>query len=198
MKFTTLMSAVLMNGELFVDARYLLLNLQGEDLRKNMPRASNPQHLDEAKNALGSNRCSGDNECDGFRTCSAYGFCQGWAGIDGIDYNVAAPTPTPTPPAPTPPAPKPAPAPSHKKTADEIIHDILRKYKLALEHEEAVTSPIEHPTTGPIDATTGMHIGKLTTEGVLNAQNNIDSGNTYIRKLSGTRGSVQNFGLLII
>ena len=191
MKFTTLMSAVLMNGGLFVDARYLLLNLQGEDLRKNMPRASNPQHLDEAQNALGSNRCSVDNECDGFRTCSAYGFCQGWAGVDGVDYNVAAPKPTP-------PAPAPTPAPTHKKSADEIIQDILRKYKLALEHEEAVTSPIEHPTTGPIDATAGMHIGKLTTEGVLNAQNNIDSGNTYIRKLSGTRGSVQNFGLLII
>merc|ERR1711939_214959 len=35
---------------------------------------------DEAKNRLGSNRCSGHNECAGKRTCSAYGWCQGVSG----------------------------------------------------------------------------------------------------------------------
>ncbi len=68
-----------------------LMNLQGADLRKWMPRASNPQHLNEALNAYGPNQCRVDSQCDGFRTCSSAGWCQGWAGVEGVDYNVRTP-----------------------------------------------------------------------------------------------------------
>ena len=59
----------------------MLLNLSGADLRKWMPRDPNPQHIDEAKNVGGPNRCLDMSECDGFRTCSSAGWCQGWAGV---------------------------------------------------------------------------------------------------------------------
>jgi len=49
-----------------------------------------------------------------------------------------------------------------------------------------------------IDDGTGLHIGKLTTDGQLSAENNLDSGNTYINELVGTQFSVQNFGLLML
>ena len=49
-----------------------------------------------------------------------------------------------------------------------------------------------------IDDGTGLHVGKLTTDGKLNAENNLDSGNTYIDTLVGTQFSVQNFGLLML
>jgi hypothetical protein len=38
---------------------------------------STKYYRDEAKNALGSNKCLCDAECDGMRTCSPYGWCQG-------------------------------------------------------------------------------------------------------------------------
>ena len=69
-----------------------LMNLQGADLRTWMPRASNPQHLNEALTATGPNTCRVDSQCDGFRTCSGSGWCQGWAGVEGVDYNVRTPT----------------------------------------------------------------------------------------------------------
>ena len=52
-------------------------------------QASNPQHLNEAVNVNGPNRCTVDSQCDGFRTCSSYNWCQGWAGTYGVDYGVA-------------------------------------------------------------------------------------------------------------
>ena len=52
-------------------------------------RDPQPHHLNEALNRLGSNRCTSNSECDGFRTCSAFRWCQGWAGVEGVDYNVA-------------------------------------------------------------------------------------------------------------
>ena len=42
----------------------------------------------------------------------------------------------------------------------------------------------------------GLHIGKLTTDGVLNAAPTKGGGNTYIIDLVGTENSVQNFGLI--
>lgn len=35
--------------------------------------------VDEAKNALGANRCADSRDCDGKRTCSPHGWCQGTA-----------------------------------------------------------------------------------------------------------------------
>ena len=49
-----------------------------------------------------------------------------------------------------------------------------------------------------VDDGTGLHIGKLTTDGQLTAENNLDSGNTYINDLVGTQFSVQNFGLIML
>ena len=45
---------------------------------------------------------------------------------------------------------------------------------------------------------TGINIGTLNTDGVLNAKNNLDSGDTRIYQLNGSRGSVQNFGLVLL
>ena len=36
-------------------------------------------YLDEAKNRLGSNKCTSNCECDGYRTCSPYRWCGGKA-----------------------------------------------------------------------------------------------------------------------
>ena len=49
-----------------------------------------------------------------------------------------------------------------------------------------------------VDDGTGLHIGRLTTDGVLNVQNNLESGNTYIGDLTTTEASVVNFGQLVM
>ena len=52
-------------------------------------RDPHPHQFNEALNPLGRNRCNSNSQCDGFRTCSDYGWCGGFAGVEGVDYNVA-------------------------------------------------------------------------------------------------------------
>ena len=103
-------------------------------------RDPHPHQVNEAHNPLGSNRCTSNSQCDGFRTCSIYRWCQGWAGVNGVDYNVA-----------------------------------------------------------PAKTTYGTtHVENYQAEGTTNFRNQANRGDTTVDNLSGLRGSVQNFGLVIL